>query len=81
MLMDNLKCRGTEGRLQDRQFRGWKKHDCDHDKYAEVVCNEEIPCKETINKRQIETSYQKLFINSNKIIEIFKIIYSIISLN
>ena len=38
ILLDNVRCVGTETSLDQCQHSGWETHDCSHDKDAGVTC-------------------------------------------
>uniref|UniRef100_A0A8D2ZE26 SRCR domain-containing protein n=1 Tax=Scophthalmus maximus TaxID=52904 RepID=A0A8D2ZE26_SCOMX len=39
IVMDNLKCRGTEASLQQCSHISWNMHNCDHSEDAGVTCS------------------------------------------
>jgi len=41
--MDDLKCKGTEIRLSDCDFKGWGRHNCGHGKDVGIICEEGKP--------------------------------------
>lgn len=41
ILLDELKCTGSESSILECKFDPWTKHDCSNNEWAGVVCKEE----------------------------------------
>ncbi|XP_076469715.1 scavenger receptor cysteine-rich domain-containing protein DMBT1-like [Babylonia areolata] len=44
ILLDDLQCQGSEGRLEQCQHRAWGLNDCKEEEHVELVCQED-PCR------------------------------------
>ena len=45
VLMDNVRCNGSEKHLDECPFKGWGITDCTHNNDAGVECKGELKCK------------------------------------